>query len=217
MSEVHTFLEAVSMGDIARVRELLAVEPSLAEARTDGGVSAVLLACYYQEPGIARLVAAQKSELDVFELAVLGEVERLERLLDEDPGQAQAFSNDGYQPLHLAAFFSQPEVSRLLLARGARVFEVARNDMRIQPLHAAAAAGQLVICEMLLEAGADPNARQTRGFMPLHAAGQNGDIELIRLLLAHGAEREAKSKEGKTAYDYAIEKGHQAAAALLAA
>jgi ankyrin repeat protein len=41
---------------------------------------------------------------------------------------------------------------------------------------------------VLLEAGADPNARQHGGFTPLMGAEQNGDLDLAELLIRHGAQ-----------------------------
>jgi uncharacterized protein len=43
------------------------------------------------------------------------------------------------------------------------------------------------ISQLLLEAGADPNARQQDEYTPLMAADQHGDERLRELLFAHGA------------------------------
>jgi ankyrin repeat protein len=40
---------------------------------------------------------------------------------------------------------------------------------------------------LLLEAGADPNARQQDEYTPLMAADQHGDTRLRELLVEHGA------------------------------
>jgi len=60
--------------------------------------------------------------------------------------------------------------------------------LKVQPLHSAAAAGEREIAHLLLDAGADPNARQEGGFTPLTAAEQNGDTALAALLREYGAE-----------------------------
>lgn len=65
----------------------------------------------------------------------------------------------------------------------------ARNSqLEVTPLHSAAAARQTETARLLLERGADPNARQRGGFTAMDAARQNGDEELRAVLLAHGAE-----------------------------
>ena len=73
-------------------------------------------------------------ELDIFEAASFGDVGRVQTLLG-DPQNATSRSGDGFTPLHLAAFFSQPSVAKLLIASGADVQSVAENGSRVQPLH----------------------------------------------------------------------------------
>lgn len=68
----------------------------------------------------------------------------------------------GATPLHLAAGRSgDPEVVRLLLARGARVD--ALNRLRMTPLINAAATGRKEVVALLLAAGADPKHRDSLG------------------------------------------------------
>ena len=59
------------------------------------------------------------------------------------------------------------------------------------PLHSAAATGdpdvRYELAKLLLEHGAEPNARQQDGFTPLMAADQHGDDRLRSLLLEYGA------------------------------
>jgi uncharacterized protein len=69
---------------------------------------------------------------------------------------------------------------------------------------------------MLLEKGADPNARSQSGSTSLHTVGFTGDRESLDLLLRHGADRAIKNNEGKTAADVARERGNEEIADLLA-
>jgi uncharacterized protein len=66
-----------------------------------------------------------------------------------------------------------------------------------RPLHSATAAGQREVCAVLLEAGADVNARQQAGYTPLLEAAQLGDSRLAELLLEHGADRTATLDDGR--------------------
>ena len=63
--------------------------------------------------------------------------------------------------------------------------------------------------KLLLESGADPNARQEQGFAPLHDAAANGNAALVELLLKYGARTDAKTDDGKTAGDMAADRGHK--------
>jgi ankyrin repeat protein len=153
-------------------------------------LSAIMQALYEGEHERAEALRAEKSDLDVFEAAALGEVERLRALLDEDPSLVDAWSVDGFTPLHYAAFFGGPGAARVLLEHGADLEVPARNEefaREARPLHSAAAAGRRDVCELLLEAGADPNARQHGGFTPLQEARQRQDEELVSLLVRYGA------------------------------
>jgi ankyrin repeat protein len=118
--------------------------------------------------------------------------------------------------LHFSAFFAQPEAAALLIARGADVRARARNPMGVEPLHSAAAADQTRIAEMLLHAGADPDAAQEGGFVALHAAAQNGNDELAGSLLDAGADISITADDGRTAAEIAREAGHTSLANSLA-
>src|SRR3954463_7405663 len=110
---------------------------------------------------------ADEPDLNVFEAAAFGHTDLLRELLEEDPARANAFGDDGFQPLGLACFFGHVEAARLLLGQGADPNTLARNE-RIQTnaLHAAAASEnkdeqtRYELCELLLEHGADPSITQ---------------------------------------------------------
>jgi ankyrin repeat protein len=153
-------------------------------------MSDVLQAIYRGDRDEAERLAAGK-ELDVFEAAALGRMERVRDLLEDDPALANAWAEDGFQPLGLASFFGHPDVARVLIERGAEVNSASRNDMKVMPLHSAAATSdpalRYELAKLLLDAGADPNARQQDEYTPLMAADQHGDTSLRELLLDRGA------------------------------
>lgn len=208
-------LAAVKDGDDARVRELLAADPSLADARDESGVSALMLSQYHGAHEATKAIRAARREIDAYEAATLGDVDRLHDLLHDDPTILDARSPDDATALHFAAFFAQPETARLLVDHGADVHAVSPTFGNVTPLHSAAAGGSAEIVHLLLEAGADPNARQNGGFTALQAAAQNGDAAMARDLLDHGADVDAATEDGRTAVTIAAEQGHEELAALL--
>ena len=163
-----------------------------------------MLAVYSGDAEEVERLLALDPELDVFEAAALGKVDRLRELLDAGPELVRARTADDGTALHFAAFFRQPEATRLMVERGADLEAVASTFGDVTPLHSACASGERESARILLEAGADPNVRQQGGFTPLHAAAQNGDEELARLLLDRDADPEAATDDGRTPRDLGL-------------
>ena len=187
-----TIFDSIRAGDIDAVRAAIKADAGAAAIREESGLSAVRAALYVGKQDVADVLLEAAPELDVFDAAAVGDVDRLTEVLDADGDLIGAWSEDGFTPLHLAAFFNRGKAVRLLLDRGADVGAVARNDMKVQPLHSAAAAGSREIVAALLRAGADVNARQEGGYTPLMAAEQRHDEDMARLLMDHGAEESAQ-------------------------
>jgi ankyrin repeat protein len=137
-----------------------------------------------------RAEALRHPELDVFEAAALGDVERLRMLIEADPSLALAWSVDGFTPLHYAVFFGDPETVRVLAELGADLHAAARNEEiagGALPLHSAVAARRRDTVIALLEAGADANAERPGGGTPLEEAEHIGEKGLADLLRSHAA------------------------------
>ncbi|MGH3014661.1 MAG: ankyrin repeat domain-containing protein [Gaiellaceae bacterium] len=179
-------------------------------------MSELLEALYRGDGGRVAELLASGRELDVFESAAVGQTDRLRELLEGDPDLAAAWAEDGFTPLHLAAFFRHPDAARLLVERGAPVDVVARNqDIAATPLQSAVTAGEEETAALLLARGADPNFEHGGGFTPLHAAAHHGSERLVELLLAHDGDRLRADDEGRTPAAYARQAGHEALAARL--
>ena len=189
-----TIFESIKAGDIDAVRAAVKDDPGVAASRDEDGRSAVRAALYVHKQDIADVLLEAEPELDVFDAAAAGDVDRLTELLDADGDLVNAYSEDGYTPLHFASYFARGPAVRLLLDRGADVGAVSKNDMEVQPLHSAVAADAREVVAALLLAGADVNARQKDGFTPLMAAEQQEEEgEMVRLLMDHGAEEAAEA------------------------
>jgi ankyrin repeat protein len=127
-------------------------------------ISPALQALYEGDRGRADTLVAPDDELPAYEAAAFGRIERLRRLLDDDPAAAGSWSPDGFTPLHLAIFGGSEEAVRLLLERGADPNALATSDIaHVRPLGTAAFVGRPDLEKILLEAGADPAlAREER-------------------------------------------------------
>jgi ankyrin repeat protein len=212
MTTLNALLEAIKARDLDAVTALLDAERDLANRHPDVGPTPVLLAAYLGAEEIVALLRARGAVLDVFEAAAVGDTARLGALVAA-AGLVNAYSSEGWTPLHLACFLGQAEAAGLLLDHGADVGAVSTDTtMRNTPLHAAIAGKRdHALIGRLLERGADVNAAGGGGVTPLHLAAARGDVPLIDLLLAHGA-RPTETDDGQTPLDLATERGHPAAA-----
>src|SRR6188508_3891547 len=135
MPSAEDLIAAVKAGDAERVTAIVAEAPELASVRDTDGVSALMHSRYRSNRAVTDALLAADPDLDVYEAAALGYLDRLRARLDDDAASVRSPSPDGYTALHFAAFFAKPEAARTLIDAGAPVDVVATNEMRVQPLH----------------------------------------------------------------------------------
>jgi ankyrin repeat protein len=204
----HDFIEAIKAGEIGPITQALNQDATLVDAQADNGLSAVLVAAYYNEPHIAQLLVQCGAELTIFEAATVGALDRVEGWIVAQPELINAYAPDGFQPIGLAAFFGHQAVVELLLRVGAEIDAPSKNPMHVRPLHSAIANRRTAIAKLLIEHGADVDSTQADDFTPLHEAAQNGMLEVSQWLLDRGAHVNARLANGKTPLALAIEQRH---------
>src|SRR5438045_9199638 len=115
--DAAAFIDAIKAGEFERVKRMASDDPTLVDSRSGTGDSAILTAVYHRQKEIVNLLVARGAVLSLFEACAAGEIERVERLLqDAASGAAGAagvndYSADGWTPLHLAAFFGHPKIA----------------------------------------------------------------------------------------------------------
>jgi uncharacterized protein len=212
---VNDLFEAIRTGNLADVQSLLDADHSLASAKNDYGVSAVLMSIYTGRREIRDLLLAGGAILDLHDAAASGNLNRVKELIEENPSLSRSFSPDGFPVVALAAVFGHLDVARYLAEHGADVNAPATNGSGYNALTGAVASGHTQIVDWLLKSGADPNYRYGPGYSPLLTAAANGHLEILKLLLAHGADLHATSNDAKSALTLATERNHPAVAEFL--
>jgi ankyrin repeat protein len=68
--------------------------------------------------------------------------------------------------------------------------------------------GHLAICRLLIDKGAQLEAKDSIGCTPLHWAAVQGHVEIVRLLCDRGADVEACTNDGSRPLQTAASNGH---------
>lgn len=99
----------------------------------------------------------------------------------------------GNTPLHQAAYNGQSEIIRTLLTSSSKEMLDATNDGGQTPLILACMQGNLMIVNLLLDAGADANRALLDGSAPLHFAAQSGNKFIGQALIKSKAQVDAQN------------------------
>lgn len=147
-----------------------------------------------------------------------GDVQAVLRFL-EDGFQPNAGNEVGYTALMGAARGESLDVIRLLISRGGQAALADKRGYTALHWSVAQAPGnpakQVECMRALIEAGADPNARNEEGITPLMDAAWFGCQHAVQELLRRGADPLLLNGKHRTARDLASERGHKAVEELL--
>lgn len=219
--EIH---RAIADGDVARVKDLLRQDPSLANVPDEAD----------RFSSLPLHLAAQGGDLEIVKVL-------LDAGVDVDCGDS-----DESTPLHVAAMNRHQDVVTLLLKHGADVNKRDRNgayalsfaasggdesivrqildagaDLNyinrqgVTLLHSAGARGLTELFDLLIERGHDVNVATEAGRTPLHSAARRGQTDMVRRMLAAGADPSAAGEQGTTPIVEAAWNGHVEVARLL--
>ncbi len=191
-------IELIKTGENNRLANKLNQDSSLANSKTEQGISILQFAAYCRNAEAIQILREHKAVLDIFEATTLGEVEKVKQHLNENPDLLNAYSSDGFNILGLAAFFGHLNLAQELLEKGSDPNAAANNQFKVTPLHSACATSNLRMAKLLIQYEADVNAKQMHGVTPLHSAAHNGQTKLVQLLVDNGANINSIMDNGQT-------------------
>ena len=210
--KTQAFLDAVRRADPSAVRKILRGDRSLANARDNGGSSALMHAALLGGSDVMRLLLDAgadpnaKNRRDATALLwAITDIRSVQLLLDRgaDPNVR---SVEGRSPLYLAA--SEPagtDIVKLLLDKGAT--PDVKDLTGRTPLMAAAGIGNTETMRLLVSKGAKVNASMGSGGNALIGAAGSRNVGAVRFLIEQGADVNARTKRGASALDAAASWG----------
>lgn len=187
---------AARWGDLALV-ELLVRRG----AAVDQGFTHLTPVTWAASRGAADIVAflrGRGATISVLTDVYLGERSRVTAALKRDPGSARLRDEEETPILHHAVESARPEMVALLLERGAAVTDTDANGEtalhRIADMRRAPADVAVDIALLLVDSGADPDARNWDDVTPLHQAVRARNLGVAELLLERGADPNARDR-----------------------
>ena len=158
-----------------------------------GGTQCFSRSCFQHQPPVSD--AARADDLTAV------------RKLIKEHADVNTAANDGSSALLWAAYRSNAEMTKTLLAAGAAVD--AANHYGVTPLLQASRNGDVEVIRALLDAGAEPTRWHPEGETPLMAASRTGRVDAVQLLLSHGSFVNASDPyQEETALMWASAEGH---------
>jgi ankyrin repeat protein len=112
--------------------------------------------------------------------------------------KVDASNAKGETPLMMAALKGQVDLARKLIERGAKV-----RKSGWTPAHYAASGPSAELLALLLDRGADIDARAPDGNTPLMQAARFGTEDSIKLLVQRGADKNLRNERSQSAADLA--------------
>ncbi|XP_028784604.1 serine/threonine-protein phosphatase 6 regulatory ankyrin repeat subunit B [Neltuma alba] len=132
--------------------------------------------------------------------------------LEQELGSGNAdprWASKGWDELHVAAALDRADDVRRLLKTNPSWPLDSRDHKGRTPLHLAADKGNIRCARLLVEGGANVNARCNDGSSPLFRAAANGESRMVEMLVEMGADPTITDDRGRSALHIASDEGHK--------
>ena len=178
----ESIFDAAESGDLELVQKIVKADPKTAKMADPNrnGNTPLHVAARFGQKAIVAFLLANKA----------------------DPN---AKDEEGWTPLHLAAYAGFSGAATLLIDAGASLDATCVSGA---PLHAAIMSDHLEMVEFLLSKGAKIDQKAgDKQWTPLHSAAYAGGVDIVKFLVNKGADYNEKDTDGRTAKDLAASRG----------
>ncbi len=206
---IDTLKTYIKNKEADKIVALITEHPEVLDERDDNGSTGLLIIAYSEIEEPFTKAKEIKKSFTYHEAIVCGKEDCVLDSLANDKSYSNRYSNDGFTPLSLAAFFNQTEIAKLLLKNGADPNLQATNPSKVNALHSAVAKENYELCKLLIEYGVNVNATQIQNVTAMHSAAHRGNLKIVKLLVENGAKINYKMDNGDTALSIAKRDGHQ--------
>ncbi|HFD92838.1 MAG TPA: hypothetical protein ENJ22_06070 [Gammaproteobacteria bacterium] len=212
-------LKAIKMDDVAKVRELLDTAADSNYRETLTGVTPLLMASYYGNPGVVNMLVEKGADIDDVPWGLTEQRINASSVPVNDR-ELMRIASRGDTALITAIRRGHTRSALLLLDHGADVLQP--NRKAETPGYFAARKGNAAVMRSLLDKGLDPNRghfEQVQDYFSdkiiheedtrplLIEAADLGHVETVRALLGAGADPDLQDALGRTALFLAVSQG----------
>jgi ankyrin repeat protein len=182
---MNKIFELIDDGDTDGIRTRLAADPTARDLRNDAGHSPLLHAAYRGRGPVFEAILEAGEPTDPWDRLIGGCADGLPA--------PDAWTPDGFTPLHLAALVDNVPGAFALLEAGADPNVLATASFaRVTPLGSCAFSGALGVARLLLEHGADPHMGEDGAYTVEAEATARGNDELASLIEDAASRRVAR-------------------------
>jgi ankyrin repeat protein len=189
-------LMAALYGDLALVSLLVRLGADIDQRRRH--LTPITFAARRKAFDIVGFLQAEGATMSIVTWTYLGDRTRVEEELARDATLASLRDEMGTPIIHHAAEALHPELVVLLIEHGATVSGTDSNGLtalhRVADMRKAPQAAAAEMATLLLDRGAEPNARNWDDVTPLHQAVRARNLSVVEVLLARGADANARDK-----------------------